>query len=223
MTFLQHRSHGDAEDPYDEQYLLTTQSKQEQSSRWSADRRGASRPGTEADLSTPPADLCDPLRGSGAQAELLETPTPGEAAGGAEVDQPLSHHLSRKNAVLSQFESKALGLDKAILHSIDCCASDETKRKMYSSILVVGGGLMFRGAQEFLLHRVINKMPPSFRRLLDSVEVITRPKDLDPRVVSWKGGAVLACLDTTQELWILQDEWRRFGVRMLRERGAFVW
>lgn len=55
-------------------------------------------------------------------------------------------------------------------------ASDETKRKMYSSILVVGGGLMFHGAQEFLLHRIINKMPPSFRRLVDNVEVITRPK-----------------------------------------------
>lgn len=54
--------------------------------------------------------------------------------------------------------------------------SDETKRKMYSSILVVGGGLMFHGAQEFLLHRIINKMPPSFRRLVDNVEVITRPK-----------------------------------------------
>lgn len=55
-------------------------------------------------------------------------------------------------------------------------ASDETKRKMYSSILVVGGGLMFHGAQEFLLHRIINKMPPSFRRLVDNVEIITRPK-----------------------------------------------
>ena len=55
-------------------------------------------------------------------------------------------------------------------------ASDETKRKMYSSILVVGGGLMFHRAQDFLLHRIINKMPPSFRRLAENVEVITRPK-----------------------------------------------
>uniref|UniRef100_A0A1A8MXQ4 Actin-related protein 8 n=1 Tax=Nothobranchius pienaari TaxID=704102 RepID=A0A1A8MXQ4_9TELE len=133
-------------------------------------------------------------------------------------------HLNQvKTAIISQFESKALGLDKAILHSIDCCASDETKRKMYSSILVVGGGLMFHGAQEFLLHRIINKMPPSFRRLVDNVEVITRPKDMDPRLISWKGGAVLACLDTTQEMWIHQREWQRFGVRMLRERAAFVW
>lgn len=30
MTTLQHRSQGDPEDPHDEQYLLATQSKQEQ-------------------------------------------------------------------------------------------------------------------------------------------------------------------------------------------------
>lgn len=35
---------------------------------------------------------------------------------------------------------------------------------------------MFHGAQEFLLHRIINKMPPSFRRLVDNIEIITRPK-----------------------------------------------
>eukprot|EP00069_Balaena_mysticetus_P015264 bmy_09130T0 len=70
---------------------------------------------------------------------------------------------------------------------------------------------------------ILNKMPPSFRRIIENVDVITRPKDMDPRLIAWKGGAVLACLDTTQELWIYQREWQRFGVRMLRERAAFVW
>lgn len=55
-------------------------------------------------------------------------------------------------------------------------ASDEMKRKMYSCILVVGGGLLFHGAQEFLQHHSLNKMPPSFRRLVENVDVITRPK-----------------------------------------------
>uniref|UniRef100_A0A3B4BLC0 FHA domain-containing protein n=1 Tax=Periophthalmus magnuspinnatus TaxID=409849 RepID=A0A3B4BLC0_9GOBI len=202
MTSLQHRSQGDAEDPYDEHYLLSTQSKQDQV-----------RPSEMPRASS-----------AGALGEQEMGPTQGEnLLGSTDMDEPVSAHLSRKTAIINQFESKALGLDKAILHSIDCCASDETKRKMYSSILVVGGGLMFRGAQEFLLHRIINKMPPSFRRLLDSVDVITRPKDMDPRLISWKGGAVLACLDTTQEMWIHQAEWRRFGLRMLRERAAFVW
>ncbi|KAM9343446.1 actin-related protein 8 [Pholidichthys leucotaenia] len=237
MTSLQYRSQGSAEDPHDEHYLLATQSKQDQSSKSSADRKAISRPGGgfDGEMSSQGGvgELSDIPRvcGSGGaggggmlQAEMELGPVQGESLVGAgEVDEPLSAHLSRKTAIISQFESKALGLDKAILHSIDCCASDETKRKMYSSILVVGGGLMFHGTQEFLFHRIINKMPPSFRRLVDSVEVITRPKDMDPRLISWKGGAVLACLDTTQEMWIHQREWQRFGVRMLRERAAFVW
>ncbi|KAM8829431.1 actin-related protein 8 isoform 3-T4 [Synchiropus picturatus] len=230
MTTLQYRSQGDSEDPHDEHYLLATQSKQDQSSKSSSERKSLLRPGGafDSDISGQggigePSDL---PRGSGglggAQGEVELGAVQGEMGVG-EVEEPLSAHLSRKTAIMSQFESKALGLDKAVLHSIDCCASDETKRKMYSSILVVGGGLMFPGAQEFLLHRIINKMPPSFRRLVDNVEVITRPKDMDPRLISWKGGAVLACLDTTQEMWIHLREWQRFGVRMLRERAAFVW
>ncbi|GAA6220078.1 actin-related protein 8 [Lates japonicus] len=235
MTSLQYRSQGDSEDPHDEHYLLATQSKQDQSSKSAADRKAISRPGGALDgemsgqggigeLSDLPRGCGSSSGGGGMQGEMELGPTQGDCLMGAgEMDEPLSAHLSRKTAIMSQFESKALGLDKAILHSIDCCASDETKRKMYSSILVVGGGLMFHGAQEFLLHRIINKMPPSFRRLVDNVEVITRPKDMDPRLISWKGGAVLACLDTTQEMWIHHREWQRFGVRMLRERAAFVW
>lgn len=235
MTSLQYRSQGDSEDPYDEHYLLATQSKQDQSSKSGADRKALSRPagtldsemsgqGVSGDLSELPRGCGSGSIVGGSQSEMDMSGTQGECLlGSGEIEEPLSAHLSRKSAIMSQFESKALGLDKAILHSIDCCASDETKRKMYSSILVVGGGLMFHGAQEFLLHRIINKMPPSFRRLVDNVEVITRPKDMDPQLISWKGGAVLACLDTTQEMWIHQGEWQRFGVRMLRERAAFVW
>uniref|UniRef100_H3D395 Actin-related protein 8 n=1 Tax=Tetraodon nigroviridis TaxID=99883 RepID=H3D395_TETNG len=221
MTFLQYRSQGDPEDPYDEHFLLATQSKQDQSSKSAAERKAVSRAGGGVgDLSGGSA-----APGGMKSGEMEVGPAQGEGLMGAagEGEELSSAHLSRKSAIMNQFESKALGLDKAILHSIDCCVSDETKRKMYSSILVVGGGLMFQGAQEFLLHRIINKMPPSFRRLMDNVEIITRPKDMDPRLISWKGGAVLACLDTTQEMWIHQREWQRFGVRMLRERAAFVW
>ncbi|XP_077371291.1 actin-related protein 8 [Festucalex cinctus] len=229
MTSLQYRSQGDSEDPHDEIYLLATHSKQDQSSKSASDRKTLARQGgaLDGDVSGQ-GELSELPRGSGGsgpmQGETDIGANQGECLMGVgEAEDPLSTHLSRKTAIMNQFEGKALGLDKAILHSIDCCASDETKRKMYSSILVVGGGLMFHGAQEFLLHRIINKMPPSFRRLVDNVEVITRPKDMDSRLISWKGGAVLACLDTTQEMWIHQREWQRFGVRMLRERAAFVW
>ncbi|TSL97238.1 Actin-related protein 8 [Bagarius yarrelli] len=218
MTTLQQRSHGDPEDPHDEHYLLSTQSKQDQSSK-SMERKSSSKPsGFEGESSSQGAEQTErgnqDIEHGHSQAEALTS--------GADPEDMPSVLLARKSA-MTQFEGKALGLDKAILHSIDCCASDETKRKMYSSVLVVGGGLLFHGAQEFLQHRILNKMPPSFRRMVENVEVITRPKDMDPRLTAWKGGAVLACLDTTQELWLHQGEWQRFGARMLRERAAFVW
>ncbi|XP_015301521.1 actin-related protein 8 isoform X2 [Macaca fascicularis] len=220
MTTLQHRSQGDPEDPHDEHYLLATQSKQEQSAKATADRKSASKPiGFEGDLRGQSSDLPERLHSQ--EVDLGSSQGDGLMAGN-DSEEALTALMSRKTAI-SLFEGKALGLDKAILHSIDCCSSDDTKKKMYSSILVVGGGLMFHKAQEFLQHRILNKMPPSFRRIIENVDVITRPKDMDPRLIAWKGGAVLACLDTTQELWIYQREWQRFGVRMLRERAAFVW
>ncbi|XP_030723303.1 actin-related protein 8 [Globicephala melas] len=220
MTTLQHRSQGDPEDPHDEHYLLATQSKQEQSAKATADRKSASKPiGFEGDLRGQSSDLPERLHSQ----EVDLGSSQGDCLmAGNDSEEALTALMSRKTAI-SLFEGKALGLDKAILHSIDCCSSDEAKKKMYSSILVVGGGLMFHKAQEFLQHRILNKMPPSFRRIIENVDVITRPKDMDPRLIAWKGGAVLACLDTTQELWIYQREWQRFGVRMLRERAAFVW
>ncbi|XP_051060685.1 actin-related protein 8 isoform X3 [Phodopus roborovskii] len=220
MTTLQHRSQGDPEDPHDEHYLLATQSKQEQSAKATADRKSASKPiGFEGDLRGQSSDLPERLHPQ----EVDLASSQGDCLmAGNDSEEALTALMSRKTAI-SLFEGKALGLDKAILHSVDCCSSDDTKKKMYSSILVVGGGLMFHKAQEFLQHRILNKMPPSFRRIIENVDVITRPKDMDPRLIAWKGGAVLACLDTTQELWIYQREWQRFGVRMLRERAAFVW
>ncbi|XP_055024327.2 actin-related protein 8 [Misgurnus anguillicaudatus] len=220
MTSLQHRSQGDAEDPHDEHFLLTTQSKQDQSSKATADRKSFHKPvGFEGESST--CDLSE--KGNMVHDVDLAHSHAESLISGSETEENTSLLFSRSTAAMTQFEGKALGVDKAILHSIDSCSSDETKRKMYGCILLVGGGLLFHGAQEFLQHRILNKMPPSFRCMVENVEVITRPKDMDPRFIAWKGGAVLACLDTTQELWIHQREWQRFGVRMLRERAAFVW
>lgn len=105
----------------------------QQSSKSAADRKAVSRLGGALDgemssqggigeLSELPRGCGSGGGGGGAQGEMELGPTQGECLmGAAEVDEPLSAHLSRKTAIMSQFESKALGLDKAILHSIDCC------------------------------------------------------------------------------------------------------
>ena len=47
---------------------------------------------------------------------------------------------------------------------------------MYSSILVIGGGMMFKGTENFLLRRLQAQLPPNFQFMRDQMEVYTRPK-----------------------------------------------
>jgi len=42
-------------------------------------------------------------------------------------------------------QRELMSLDALILRSVDQCSSDELKRKMLSTILLVGGGVRFRG------------------------------------------------------------------------------
>ncbi|KAL5473103.1 hypothetical protein EMCRGX_G027548 [Ephydatia muelleri] len=118
---------------------------------------------------------------------------------------------------------KILGLDQAIHFSIDCASSLEIKKKLYSSILVVGGGLSFGNVSNMLNARLQLKLPIVLTKGLEDMEIFTNPRDLDSSIVAWRGGAVLKCLDTCQELWIEKQEWEFSGVRLLRERAPFAW
>jgi len=48
-------------------------------------------------------------------------------------------------------------------------------------------------------------------------------QDMEPTTTCWKGGAVMSCLDTSNELWISKAEWMRYAVRVLREKAPFLW
>lgn len=116
----------------------------------SAERKAVSRPGAglDGDLSGQggagePSEL---LRGcgssgvtAGTKGEMEFGPNHAECllGAGGEMEEPLSAHFSRKTAIMSQFESKALGLDKAILHSIDCCG--KIRRTQYVKCKNVSG------------------------------------------------------------------------------------
>uniref|UniRef100_A0A8C4NC82 Actin related protein 8 n=1 Tax=Eptatretus burgeri TaxID=7764 RepID=A0A8C4NC82_EPTBU len=119
MTLLQQRSQGDPEDPHDEHYLMATQSKQEQAAKAVAERRAqAKHAALDTETGGPEATERPGLSGSY-----------GEAAthGSADVSLPHGEHDEAAPSVVSrklsspQFEGKALGIDKAILHSIECC------------------------------------------------------------------------------------------------------
>ena len=74
------------------------------------------------------------------------------------ADEPdrSSHHQqqasshSHRHIREEDHPSNLLSLDAAILKSIEACSNEETKRKMFSCILLVGGGLKFKGVERYL-------------------------------------------------------------------------
>ncbi|CAD5115283.1 DgyrCDS4276 [Dimorphilus gyrociliatus] len=114
-------------------------------------------------------------------------------------------------------------LPQAIALCIGKCETEELRRKMWSNIVLVGGGLLFPGASNFLQQSLWPLLPAHLQLQPDSLEVLSHPKDVDARLVAWKAATVLCCLDSAQELWISRTEWQDFGTRIIRERVPFVW
>ena len=56
---------------------------------------------------------------------------------------------------------------------------------------------------------------------VDLVEVFVNRRDIDARFLTWKGGAILANLESTEELWIKRTEWQIGGFKVLREKAPF--
>ena len=55
--------------------------------------------------------------------------------------------------------------------------NDEMKKRMYSTIVVVGGGVAkFQGAESWIKYAVWTQMPPAFRLALETMDVICSPK-----------------------------------------------
>lgn len=215
-TRVQQRCEGDPADPHDDFYLRQVQRGQDPSKlSKKKDDKDTTRDGPDFNMD-----------------DSTMNPLQDEDSNDMPENLPLTDptKLGRRQDLEEEEEEEGaeplpelMGIDKAILYSIDRCGSDETKKKMYSTILVVGGGMNFEGAQPWLQYRIWMGMAHQYRLMLETMDVITKPKDMDPQIVCWKGATVLACLDTTQELWIKQKEWKQFDVRLLRERAPFVW
>lgn len=107
-----------------------------QSAKATADRKSASKPiGFEGDLRCQASDLPERLHPQ----EVDLASSQGDCLmAGNDSEEALTALMSRKTAI-SLFEGKALGLDKAILHSVDCCCKHTplTGREVTGSVLVV--------------------------------------------------------------------------------------
>ena len=42
---------------------------------------------------------------------------------------------------------------------------------------------------------------------MEKVQIIPAPKEVDPRMLSWKGAAVLGKMDAVADLWVTAADW----------------
>ncbi|KAI9496327.1 hypothetical protein BDB00DRAFT_869624 [Zychaea mexicana] len=114
-------------------------------------------------------------------------------------------------------------IDVAIAESIRIASgsSDERLKRFFTNIILVGGGGMISNFNRVLEDRILSTVIAR-RAAIERVEVLPAPRELDPRLLMWKGGSVLSKLDTAKEMWIGQEEWSNVGARCLRDRALFV-
>ncbi|XP_059488672.1 actin-related protein 8 isoform X2 [Neocloeon triangulifer] len=119
------------------------------------------------------------------------------------------------------FESEILlSIDQAIMQSIERC-SEELRKKMYSCVLIVGGGMKFVGINTWLQNKISLQIPYMYRS--EQMDVLTFLKETDPQITTWKGASLMATLESASELWIKSQDWLDNGAKTLREKAAFVW
>ncbi|KAG0023476.1 actin-like protein arp8 [Entomortierella chlamydospora] len=118
--------------------------------------------------------------------------------------------------------SSLVALDVVVAQSISNCGSEERSKKLYGSIILVGGGGMIKGFDRVLEDRLFQALPATLTTV-EKVEVLPSPRDMDPRLLVWKGASVLGKLETAKELWIKPLEWELMGRKILRDKALFVW
>ena len=116
-------------------------------------------------------------------------------------------------------------LDEAVVRAVEKGKSTEVKRRLYGSILLVGGGARTAGLARYLEWRVMTlwKIAVDSTEGIERVEVKELPEGTEPESVCWRGAATLPSLETGKALWILRDEWARRGALAAREACAFSW
>jgi len=119
------------------------------------------------------------------------------------------------------FEASKLPLDVAIFNSARAAGGDDKIRKYLQAVLVIGGTALIPGmahALESRLQAIATPLVPN----MEKVQIIPPPKEVDPRVLAWKGASVLGKMDGVSDLWVTPSDWDTFGMRALKERCFYL-
>lgn len=155
---------------------------------------------------------------------LEETPGNGEEKQASVPSINIPHESSKTHlhsAVWNSIVAGADGLGNVV-------ASEERIKRMITNILLTGGTSLLPGvgvALEVRLNNFVAALWTAQQKDIASAPhptVVPPPRDMDPRIVPWKGMAVLSRLDNVADMWVLRQEWQTFGMRAVREKSYFL-
>ena len=169
----------------------------------------ASSPIRQLDNGTPQPDGVDastPLPSS------LEASRPKQE----EEEEPEPLPIERRNDILPIYP-----LHTALITSITHAArgSAQRTRDFLGSIMLIGGASVTPGLSSHLEELLQGQLPGYSKEII----VNKPPRELDPQVVVWKGGAVFGRMSRTNDSWISPFLYERLGERVLSHKLMWAW
>lgn len=159
--------------------------------------------------------------------ETTQTAQAKAAAHNAQIQSQLAAQARAADTV-DMKEVPVIGLDYAIIESITQAglkSAINSKQNFYESIMLVGGGAKFSGFDNLLADRLSmwrDNADPN-NPVSGDISVMAIPREMDPELITWKGGSVLAKLKIVSEIWITAKDWEILGSRCLQYKALFVY
>ncbi|KAH3669558.1 hypothetical protein WICMUC_004980 [Wickerhamomyces mucosus] len=72
-----------------------------------------------------------------------------------------------------------------------------------------------------ILERELNQFLSQYQHDSTTVQVLPSPREIDPSILTWKGGSVFGRLKIMEELWITKNDWELIGSRTLQYKSLF--
>lgn len=179
------------------------------------------------------------------------TPTPATAdQDDATIEKVSSSAASAASPNDDPLQNPLVGLDHAIIESITQAVSQKAsmepgpaqhaatiqlQQNFYENLLIVGGAAAkLPGFNSVLTDRISMWLTHAERPLKSTggtggggvsgdILVMPAPREMDPQVLTWKGGGVFAKLKIVNECWISARDWDRLGARSLQYKALFAY
>lgn len=152
------------------------------------------------------------------------TPQPDDNDGGAprdekpkveeEAEEPVS--IERRDDILPIYP-----LPNAIVTSITHAARGSSQKTgdLLGGIMLTGGTSTIPGLASHLEESLKGILPGYSKDIL----IGRPPRELDPQVVAWKGGAVFGRMSRTNETWVSGFLYEKLGDRVLAHKLMWAW